>query len=224
MVPAFMPDGDVAYFYLLEDAVDEGVLGAPDESINKHSFWRGTAKIDAGEPWGPRNRDRAQREDENWLTFARPDLLVLSSRREMLTEILDHLGKADMNPDRALPESLKEWAQVDRQAQFWGLRHYSEPGPRQDATNPKNRTGGVQADALALGVTVQFDVESGNLEIRYLSPVSKLPRFLTGTTINPQFQTVQLQEGVWQLKSNTLDRGDFPFHFAASLLGFGGYR
>jgi hypothetical protein len=225
IAPAFMPDGEVAYFYLLEDAVDEDVLGVPDESINKHSFWRGTAKIDAGESWGPQHRERAQREDESWLTFARPNLLVLSSRREMLIEILGHVGGADLNPDRALPESLVEWGQVDRQAQFWGLRHYSEPGLLQDAYNPKNRTtGGVQADALAIGVTVRFDFESGNLEIRYSSPGATPPRFLTGRTVSRQFQTLQLLKGVWQLKSNTRDRGDFPFHFAAALLGFGGYR
>jgi hypothetical protein len=29
---------------------------------------------------------------------------------------------------------------------------------------------------------------------------------------------------VWRLKSNVRDRGPFPFHFALSLLGFGGYH
>lgn len=225
IAPAFMPDAEVAYFYLLEDAVEEDVLGTPDESINEHSFWRGTAKVDAGEPWGPQHRERAQREDESWLTFAKTNLLVLSSRREMLIEILGDIGSADPKAGRALPVSLMEWAQVDRQAQFWGLRHYSEPGLRQDAYNPHSQTtGGVQVDALAIGVTVRFDFESGNLEIRYLSPASSTPRFLTGGTASPQFQTLELSKGVWQLKSNTRDRGDFPFHLAAALLGFGGYR
>lgn len=224
-VPSVMPRSDVMYFYFFTEPLGIGVLGTPEELVASQPLWRGTAKIDAGEPWRPGIHERALREDENWIALVRPDLLVLSSRRQAVINLLGRLGEQNPNSIfRALPEAIPEWEEVDRRTTFWGLRHYSEPGKRGDVSNPRAITpDGPPSDPLAIGVTVDFDTESGALEIHYLSAAQQLPRVFGGVTAQ-QFEVNTVRGGDWQLKANTHDKGDFPFHVAAELLGFGGYR
>jgi hypothetical protein len=226
IIPAFMPDGDVAYFYFFTD-VGKDVLGLPEASPNVPLLWRGTAQIDAGEPRGG-GAQRAQREDLSWLALARPDLLIVCSRRETLLEVLDRITRyapaQAVRADRALPETLPIWSQVDRKAQFWGVRLYSDPDGRRDLSNARGRSvNGAEGDLSAVGVTVRFDVDSGDLEIRCIGATGK-PFYLDSSPHNSQFSETQLKSGEWQLKSNTQDRGNYPFGFAAFMLGFGGYR
>ncbi|HEX4231760.1 MAG TPA: hypothetical protein VHZ07_24040 [Bryobacteraceae bacterium] len=206
IIPATMPDADATYLYFFTEPVVEDILGEPDTSSNLGPMWRGTAEVDAGEPWTPGRRERAQREDSNWLAFPRPDLLVLCSRRETLAEVLQHIAGGTANkpdrPDRALPERLSIWQQVDRKAKFWALRRYS--------------------DSVAGGLSVRFDVDSGELDIRYLGGAATPPDL--DSTMSQQFKATHMQNDVWQFESSTRERGDFPFHAAAAMLGFGVYR
>jgi hypothetical protein len=226
IIPAFMPDGDVAYFYFFTEPVGREVLGAPEASSNAWPLWRGTAQIDAGEPRGG-GTQRAQREDSSWLALARPDLLIVCSRRETLLELLGRIASyapaQAVRADRALPTTLPIWSQADRKAQFWGVRLYSDPAGRRDLSNARGRTvNGAEGDPSGVGVTVRFDVDSGDLEIRYLG-TSRRP-FDLDSPHNSQFSATQLRNRDWQLNSNTHDRGNYPFDFAAFMLGFGGYR
>jgi hypothetical protein len=225
-VPSLMPEAEVTYFYFFSEPLTGEALGTPEEVIAMHPLWRETAKIDAGEPWRPGVHERALREDENWLTLVRPDLLVLSSRRQAILNLLGRVGQQNPNSNvRAFPDSLPEWMEVDRRASFWGLRHYSESGERRDSSNPRTGTPNQpKSDGSAIDVTVKFDTESGVLEVHYLSGADQLPPFIKIRPEEHEFQTVATRSGVWQLKSNTHDRGDFPFHYAAHLLGFGEYR
>lgn len=202
MIPAMMPDIDVTYTYFFTEPLGQDVMGEPDVASNVGPVWRGTAKVDAGEPWTPGRRVRAQREDSSWLALPRPDLLIVCSRRETLEKLVQNIGRGiEEKPDRALPESLSIWQQVDRKAKFWALRSY--PGP------------------AAGGVTVRFDVETGELDIRYLGGAAKSPNL--DPTESQQFKTTQMQNGVWQFEASIRERGDFPFHVAAAMLGFGVY-
>jgi hypothetical protein len=72
-------------------------------------------------------------------------------------------------------------------------------------------------------VTVRFNPEKGDVEIRCLSRAEQQPYRLKNLT-DRQFQAAAIQKGVLQLKSNTHDRGAFPFDVGVYLLGFGGYR
>jgi len=198
------------------------LLDNPVSSVEKQSLWRRTAKIDVNEPLKAGVRDRSQREDETWLALPRPDLLVATSSRDFQIEILGRIARGPST--RALPSSLPEWAQVDRKASFWGLRHYSDPEARHDNSNPRAKDSeAAQSDAKALGATVQFDMDNNIVEVRYLSGSGHLPRFIE-SMVEHEFQVDQPQADIWRLKSNLRNRGDFPFHFAAYLLGFGGYR
>jgi hypothetical protein len=215
-VPGPIAAQDVAYFYFFSDAVE---LPTPDELVQGRPVWRGVAKIDAGEP--PRARaQRHKRVDENWMSCARPDLLVLTNKKELLAEILLRISHGSKT--RALPATLPEWNQVDQQAQLWGLRHYSDQSkPKPDERGFKNAYL-PSPDGLAVGATVQIDAAQ-RLEVRYLShanPAQHGP----GDIWRDQCQIDQPQPGVWRLVSDARARGPWPVWFAMMMLGFGMYQ
>jgi hypothetical protein len=228
IIPAFMPHADSTYAYLLTEPLLPDVFGPPESMSGNVPVWRATARIDAGELPKRGGGERVQREDLNWLALARPDTLILCSKHEALAAVLQRISLSAANqgdrPDRALPERLRIWSQVNRKAQFWGVRWYSEPGERIDLSNARGRrVDGIGGDSSALGIAVQYDLESGDLKIRYLGGDDK-PPYLNGRVGVQQFHATPIAGGGWQFTANTVDRGDFPFHVAAFLLGFGGYR
>jgi hypothetical protein len=216
VISRLIADQDVVYFYFLSEPVD---LGAPDESIENRPAWRGVAQVDAGGPIKP--GERAQREDANWIALARPDLLVLSNRRELLGEILGRV--ANGSATRALPASLPEWAGVDRNASFWGLRIYT------DQSKPKSGEREFQQlpypDRGAISATVQFDAVSKRLEIRYTSPAPLAKPAVGFDNLRKEFQVDQPSAGVWRLVSNLREMDPWPMRSVAiSMLGFGDYQ
>ncbi|MGC2661236.1 MAG: hypothetical protein WA324_25060 [Bryobacteraceae bacterium] len=203
IVPALMPDEDVTYFYFFTESLGGDLLGEPNITTNLGDVWQGTARVDAGEPPAPNQRERAQREDQNWLALPQPNLLVLCSRRETLTKLLQSIrgGVTDI-ARQAFPESMPVWAQVDKKSAFWGLRRYTDSGDS--------------------GLAVDFDVDSGQLAMRCLGSSARCSTTDFGMT--QQFKTTHTQDGIWQFESSLRERGDFPFHAALALLGFGMYR
>jgi hypothetical protein len=216
-IPGPIAAQDVAYFYFFSEPVE---LPGHDELMEGHPVWRGVAKIDAGAPLQPRQK-RPQREDENWMSLTRPDLLVLTNKRELLSEVLSRILHG--SKIRALPPTLPEWNQVDRNAPFLGLRHYA------DQSKPKPGERGFKnaylpyPDAAAVGTVVQIDTERQRLEILYLSQVRPAQRG-TSDSLRREFQIDQPQAGVWRLVSDIGQRGPWPVHLALMMLGFGMYR
>ena len=217
-VPALAPVQDVAYFFFFSEPVD---FGAQDEYIEDRPAWRATAKVeDMLAPFKP-GVERSKREDENWLSLARPDLLILTPTKELLAQVLQRTVHGSQT--RALPSTLPEWKQVDRRASFWGLRHYtpqSKPKPNQRGFKSAALP---QPDGAAVGFTVSFDSSRQRLEIRYMSEVPLAQVDPTGS-VHREFEIDQLRTGVWRLVSDIKARGDFPVHFAFAMLGFGNYR
>ncbi|MGA3028287.1 MAG: hypothetical protein ABSF98_26365 [Bryobacteraceae bacterium] len=217
MVPGRMAARDATYFYFFTEPVD---LPTPDESIEGRPVWHATAKTDAG-GISQRGVKRPERQSENWITLARPDLLILTNRHELLDQILHRL--AGGSKSRALPADLPEWAYVNRRAPFWGLRHYSTQ------SRPKPGDPGFDAaelpapDGCATGVTVQFDPAGQRLEVRYLSSARPVQEGAFGD-LKRAFQVDHPESGVWRLSSDIQAKGEFPVHFALEMLGFGLYR
>ena len=212
--PPIAPDADAAWFYFFTEPIRPDSLGVPEQSIHDRPVWRGTANISTGQ--------RALREDETWLTLARPDLLVMASTHELLVKIVNRIENG--SNDRALPVTLPEWAHVNRESPFWGLRHYSDPGTGNDVTNPRMKNGTLPVpDPAAVGMAVQFDPESHQVEIKYMTGGVSLAQIIDGPP-TPQFHAEQPQAGVWRLTSDSKQRGPNLFRKAIGLLGFGGYR
>jgi hypothetical protein len=205
-IPATMPDAGLVYFYFLAENLDADSVGAREPDMLGRPVWRIAAR--------PRSRD-----DEMWMALARPDVLVAANSRELLADVMDQAVKG--STARALPASLAEWAEVDRSAPVWALRHYSDPGDRHDATNPRT-TGSrlFQTDPGAAGIAVSFDPGRQTLDIRYLSRADRLGTYIE-QMFNRELQVDRSRPGVWRLKSNLRERGEFPFHLAMAMLGFG---
>ena len=218
-VPAPVAAQDVAYVYFFAEPVD---LGAPGESIQGRPVWRAIAKIDAGEAPRPGEK-RAQRDDENWLALARPDVLILTNRHALLADILERLALG--SKARAMPANLPARAHVDRSALFWGLRRYTDVSK---AKQGEQGSGTADLphypDGRALGMAVRFDPVKQQLQVVYLSPAQLLRRKGAADLLKREFQVDQLEPGVWQLVSDIQARGPFPVHFALIMLGFGVYR
>jgi hypothetical protein len=207
---------DVIYLYFLDAPAE---LPQPDESMLGMPVWRGVAKVDSGEPFR-RGVERAMRDDENWIALARPDLIVLTNRRDLLNDTLSRIVNGSST--RAFPPSLPEWKQVDRQASFWGLRHY-----RDSSRPPANQRGFPSAylpwpDGYATGCSVQFYDAVQRVEIRYMS-AAQIPAG-PANSIRRQFKIDQPQPEVWRLVSDVQQRGPWPLQLALAMLGFGDYR
>lgn len=215
-IPGPIAAQDVAYFYFFSEAVD---LPTPDELVQGRPVWRGVAKIDAGPPTWP-SRERQEREDENWMSLARPDLLVLTNNKELLDEIL--LRILHGSKTRALPATLPEWNHVNLHAPFWGLRHYTDQSRQRPGERGFTNAELPYPDGVAVGATIQLDTAQQRLEIRYLSQAQLAQR--RGNNLRRQFQIDQPENGVWRLVSDARQRGPWPVHLALMMLGFGMYR
>jgi hypothetical protein len=216
-IPGPLTTQDVTYFYFFADPVD---LPAPDESIEGRPVWHAMARIDSGER-GQRGVELAQRDDENWIALARPDLLILANRHELLAEILQHIVAGSKRI--ALAADLPEWTHVDKSASFWGVRHYAAQ------SKPKQGERGFEAaelprpDGSAQGVTVEFDSVKQQLQVRYLSGGELFRRRRGVDILDREFKVDHPEPGVWRLLSDVGTRGPWPLQFAMGMLGFGMY-
>jgi hypothetical protein len=207
---------DVAYFYFFADAVE---LPQPDESLQEKPVWHASAKVLSSYIAEP-GAAPTQREDENWIALARPDLLIVAHRRELLAQILRQIAGGQSS--HALPTDLPEWRQVDRSASFWGLRHLAaQPTAPEQPAYPFRVP---RLEGFATGVTVRFDPVQQRLEIRYLSDAQMAPRSGGPDVLARQSDVDHPEPGVWRLISDVNARGPWPVHLAMTLLGFGDYR
>ena len=214
-IPAVMSPQDVVYFYFFAEPID---LPRPDESIQGRPVWQTSSTSDVADVSQP-GKKPAQQSETNWIAMARPDLLILANRKELLSEILDRILHGSKT--RALPPDLPEWTQTDRTASFWGLRHYavqSRPKPGERGCEAAELP---QPDCIATGATVRFDTTNQLLEIRYLSEMSPKQ---DGVYLRQEFRVDEAHAGVWRLVADVEKRGSSPVHFALIMLGFGMYR
>ena len=96
------------------------------------------------------------REQDTWtlfVTFPQPGIVLVATNERFLKEMLARMRGAE--GDRALPDTLSEWKYVNKQAQFWGLRHYAKQQATADATSPFG--GSANPDDEAIGLTYQLD-------------------------------------------------------------------
>jgi hypothetical protein len=214
-IPAPISEHDVVYLYIFSEPVD---LPSADESIQSRPVWRGVATIDArGLPTGAQ---QARRIEENWIALARPNVLVLTNNKALLAEILGRIS--DGSTRRALPAALPEWNHTDRQAPFWGLRHYTDRSKPKVGERGYSSANLPQPDGSAVGVAVQFDTTKQRLEVRYISQTQLVQERFDPAGV--EFRVDQLMPGVWRLDSDIRARGPWPVHFALAMLGFGEYR
>jgi hypothetical protein len=167
----------VAWFYLFDAGVNPRLFGNPELLILGRPFWRGDSLADL------------------WFTLARPDLLVVASGRDLAAAIVGRVLNGSST--RALPPTLPEWSEVDRQAPLWGLAHFG-------------------SSAEIHGITLSLDAAQ-KLEIRCECPTRPpVPQ--------ADFQSAQPRRGLWVLHSDLGSRGEAPLFFALGLLGLGDTR
>ena len=218
-IPGPMPDADAAYIYFLAQPIEATIFGPPVATVEDHEVWRSITTRNAGLPQLPGIRQSTTQEGETWFALIRSDVLVLATKREFLNTVLGRLARP--GPGRALPDALPEWAIVDRNASFWGIRHYSNPASSGDETNPFSKTDQHPPnDQQAVGLTVEFYAERDSVEIRYLSEGGAFP-LGAFRHVADQFKVDGSRKGISRLKSNIRERGAFPLHVALHLLGFG---
>lgn len=105
-----------------------------------------------------------------YVTFPEENLLLCATDEGYLKETLSRMNHRSTK--RGIPQDLPEWEYVDTQAQFWGIRHYSQKGFTRDPSSPLS---GVKRaynipDKEATGLAYSFDPGSRKeLRIKYLS-------------------------------------------------------
>src|SRR5262245_54756373 len=120
-----------------------------------------------------------------FITSPQPYVVLCATDQGYLNEMLNRISLKAKN--RALPESLPEWKQVDTTAQFWAVRHYDKENALRDKTSPLH---GKQAaanapDNQAIGITLTYNPNrEKEIRIIYLSGNSKAA-LTAGSTWNP---------------------------------------
>lgn len=209
---------DVFYVYFFATAVD---LPDSDESIQGRPVWRATAKVYSRQLPEP-GKQPERVDDENWLALARPDVLILTNRRELIEGVLQRA--AQHATTLTLPNELPEWAHVNSKALFWGLRHYSAQSKPSPGERYFRAADLPRPDGAATGVTVEFDPDRQRLQMLYLSGSELRPRRGSADTLYTQFQIDRPETGLWRLNSDIQARGPWPVSFAFTMLGFGIYQ
>jgi hypothetical protein len=91
-----------------------------------------------------------------FVTFPQEGVVLVATNKRFLQEMLARMRGAE--GERALPDTLPEWKYVNKQAQFWGLRHFDKRQAKEDPTSP---FGGKKSanipDDEAIGLTYQCD-------------------------------------------------------------------
>lgn len=101
-------------------------------------------------------------EEDKWtffLAWPQDELLIVATHEGFLSQILANL---ETSTERmALKPDLPEWAYVDQNAAYWGLRHYNLDGSDQDPSSPFNKgNDGKPMDAGAVGFVVNVSQSS----------------------------------------------------------------
>jgi hypothetical protein len=111
-----------------------------------------------------------------WTTFVafpQKDVVLVATDERFLEQVLVRMrgvkGRA------ALPESIPEWRFVNRQAQFWGLRHFDKLQAKDDPTSPfGDRKLANVPDEQAIGLTYQCTPsKEREVTLTYLSGLKK---------------------------------------------------
>lgn len=104
---------------------------------------------------------REQLEQDVWttlVTFPQPGVVLVATDELFLKQVLSRMDNQGSGTARALPDTLPEWRYVQRDAKFWGLRHYDHQQSDNDPTSP---FGGQKpanvADNTAIGLTYECD-------------------------------------------------------------------
>jgi hypothetical protein len=89
-----------------------------------------------------------------FITFPQKGVVLVATNKRFLQEMLARIRGAA--GEKALPDTLPEWKYVNKQAQFWGLRHFDKRQAREDPTSPfGGRKSANIPDDEAIGLTYQ---------------------------------------------------------------------
>ena len=126
----------------------------------------------------------------SFVTFPQKGVVIVATNHDYLQTVLERMH--GQRGARALPASLPEWKYVNKQAQFWGLRHFVRGQEQSDPTSP---FGGKKSanlpDEQAIGIVFNYDRrKSGTATITYLSDdkniLPKIERELFPSDSEPQ--------------------------------------
>jgi len=96
-------------------------------------------------------------EEDTWrtfVTFPQNGVVLVATNQQFLETMLARMKGA--KGERALPDTLPEWKFVNKDAQFWGLRHYDKTQANEDPTSPfGGRKSANDPDDKAIGLAYE---------------------------------------------------------------------
>lgn len=124
---------------------------------------------------------------ENLLTFLEPDLLLACNHRRFFEQVI--IRRSSPTSPRALPDTLREWTLVNRQAPLWGLAHYAGPPSTLAAA-------AFGQDPEATGAVIEFGPLA---RVRLLAKRNPWHDDVTSPDFHGAARTQQPVAGLWEL-------------------------
>ncbi len=124
---------------------------------------------------------------EDLLTLLEPDLLLACNHRRFFEEVVTR--RSSPTSPRALPDTLREWTLVNRQAPLWGLAHYAGPPSTLAAA-------AFGQDPAATGAVIEFGPVA---RARLLAKHNPWQNDVTSPDFHGAAATHQPTAGLWEL-------------------------
>jgi len=162
--------------------------------------------------------------------FPEKDVAIVATNRDYLEEVLTRRKGGDAQK-RALPDSLPEWRVIDRNAAYFGIRHYDRNQAKSDPSSP---FGGKKAAnfpdesavgfAFSIGTTtprrVSMTYFSGDLaRTPERSPFQILATAPEAHDIDSQFRSVEPEVIQVSCSYKTVEGLDFFLFLLAGFMG-----
>ncbi|MGB6483881.1 MAG: hypothetical protein WBE86_10390 [Candidatus Acidiferrales bacterium] len=105
-----------------------------------------------------------------FVTFPQAGVVLVATDEQFLRQVLSRMRDENGQSRRALPDALPEWKYVNKEAQFWGLRHYDRQQANEDPTSPFAGARTADPDDQAVALTYACDPSAAQkATLTYLS-------------------------------------------------------
>lgn len=192
----------------------EALPKSPDTVIGAHQVWSSTGKDYT------QATDATPRRTTYLAALIKPDELLVCNHKGFFSAVLEHVSGP---PVSSAFERLPEWAQVDRTAPLWALRHYGVQTAEHDPTDLRAGNMLGFTDDGAVGLVFQVGHPAGKVQARLLTRSAESP--LAALAANPEFgagvAVRRVGEGGWEYTADDEHGHGFSQVFMwMGLLGF----
>lgn len=163
-----------------------------------------------------------------WIAQPQRGVIVCATQQKFLEQLFERMQR--QNVDRAFPDDLPEWKEIDVNSSVWGMRHYDKESAAHDPSSPlRPKSPANRPDAHAIGFVFSYDAKTPQrITARYLTGAPDAVQIVQRGWHNPNEGLTPMiheaQPGVVEITGVVDEKGSPMFLFVLlCFLGHGIY-